>query len=430
VTLESSSPKPDNRHRLIAIGAPAAAAAIVVATALVASAAGGHTSRVATASHAGTPAAAPAAGGTFPPGPAPSGPPVLTTQTYTSPALGGGLYRPTGVSAASGTVFVSNTGANQVSALAGGTTTVVTGSLALFGEHGDGGAAASATVYHPAGTAADAQGDVFIADSGDNVVREVTAAGKIIRLAGTGRAGSGRAIGRASAVALNSPEGVAVTSSGQVYIADTDNNRVIRVNPAGQAFLVAGNGKAGYFGDGGKATAARLDEPTGVAVDAAGNVYVADASNNVIRRVALNGTISTVAGSVAADKAGDGLGGFSGDGGPATSAQLNDPQGVAVDGAGDLFIADTFNNAIREVTPAGVISTVVNASAAGAIPPSGGETSGGAPTASKLSTPYQVSIDPATSDLYTADTPNSAIAQVTTLVQPGDSPGPVAPAGS
>ncbi len=115
-----------------------------------------------------------------------------------------------------------------------------------------------------------------------------------------------------------------------------------------------------------------------------------------------------MAGDYAADKANDGLGGFSGDGGPATSAQLNDPQGIAVDGAGDLFIADTFNNAIREVTPAGAITTVVNAATAtGATPPAGSESSGKAPTASKLNTPYGVAIDPSTDDLYIADTDNS-----------------------
>jgi DNA-binding beta-propeller fold protein YncE len=169
-----------------------------------------------------------------------------------------------------------------------------------------------------------------------------------------------------------------------------------------------------------------------VAVDANGNLYIADSANNVIRRVdAKTGIITTAAGDVAADKANDGLGGFSGDGGPATSAQLNDPQGVAVDGAGDLFIADTFNNAIREVTPAGTITTVVNAApAAGGTPPAGGESNGKAPTASKLNTPYGVAIDPSTSDLYIADTDNSKTAEVTGLAQPGDTPGPTAPAQS
>ena len=143
---------------------------------------------------------------------------------------------------------------------------------------------------------------------------------------------------------------------------------------------------------------------------------------------AKTGIITTVAGDYAADKASDGLGGFSGDGGPATSARLNDPQGVAVDGAGDLFIADTFNNAIREVTPAGTISTVVNsASAGGGIPAAGGESSGAAPTASKLNTPYGVAIDPSTDDLYVADTTNSKIAEVTGLAQSGTAPSSTAP---
>ena len=144
----------------------------------------------------------------------------------------------------------------------------------------------------------------------------------------------------------------------------------------------------------------------------------------MIRRVdAKTGIITTVAGDYAADKANDGLGGFSGDGGPATSAQLNDPQGVAVDGAGDLFIADTFNNAIREVTPAGTITTVVNAAGAtGGAPPAGGESNGKAPTASKLNTPYGVAIDPSPpTTLYIADTDNSKIAEVT------GSPSPATP---
>jgi streptogramin lyase len=168
-----------------------------------------------------------------------------------------------------------------------------------------------------------------------------------------------------------------------------------------------------------------------VAVDAKGDVFIADASNNVIRRVdAKTGIITTVAGDFAADKANDGLGGFSGDGGPATSAQLNDPQGVAVDGAGDVFIADTFNNAIREVTPDGKISTVVNAApAAGGIPPAGGESSGKAATASRLNTPYAVTVDPA-GDLFVADTKNNAIAEVTGLAEPAGGASPSASAST
>jgi hypothetical protein len=361
--------------------------------------------------------------------------PVLKTLTYTATGPGGSLYHPVGVSAFDGTVYVSNSGANVVAALANGTTTTVAGSLSAFGEHGDGGQAVNASLYHPGGTAENAKGDVFIADSGDNVVREVTPAGVISRIAGTGIAGLGFASPSGFPAALSSldhPQNVAVNAQGDVFIADTYNNRVVKVTPQGQVVTVAGDGVAGYSGDGRLGAFAELNEPTGLAVDAQGNLYIADSSNNVIRRVdAKTGIITTVAGDFAADKANDGLGGFSGDGGAATSAQLNDPQGVAVDGAGDLFIADTFNNAIREVTPAGIISTVVNAaSASGGAPPAGGETSGGAPTASKLNTPYGVAVDQSTGDLYIADTNNSKIAEVTGLAQTGDAAGPTASAHS
>jgi NHL repeat len=364
-----------------------------------------------------------------------AGSPVLTTLTYTATGPGGGLYHPVGVSALNGTVYVSDTGANVVAAVASGTTTAVAGSLTAFGEHGDGGQATSASLYHPGGTAEDAQGDLFIADSGDNVVREVTANGTIRRIAGTGIAGLGYAGPSgfpATLGSLDHPQDVAVNAQGDVFIADTYNNRVVKVTPQGQVVAVAGDGVAGYSGDGGLGAFAELNEPTGLALDAQGNLYIADSANNVIRRVdARTGIITTVAGDYAADRASDGLGGFSGDGGPATSAQLNDPQGVAVDGAGDLFIADTFNNAIREVTPAGIISTVVNsASANGGAPSPGGESNGAAPTASKLNTPYDVAIDPDTDVLYIADSNNSKIAAVTGLAQPGDAAGPTAAAHS
>jgi DNA-binding beta-propeller fold protein YncE len=361
--------------------------------------------------------------------------PVLQTLTYTATGPGGGLYHPVGVSAADGTVYVSDTGANVIATIAGGTTTAVAGTLTAFGEHGDGGQATAASLYHPGGTAVDAKGDLFIADSGDNVIREVTPAGVISRTAGSGIAGlgvAGPAGFPAKLSSLDHPQNVAVNAAGDVFVADTYNNRVVKVTPQGQVIAVAGDGVAGYSGDGRLAAFAELNSPTGLAVDSDGNLYIADSANNVIRRVdAKTGIITTVAGDYAADKANDGLGGFSGDAGPATSAQLDDPQGVAVDGAGDLFIADTFNNAIREVTPAGVISTVVNsAPTGGGVPAAGGESSGKAPTASKLNTPYGVAIDPSTDTLYIADTNNSKIAAVTGLAQPGDTPGPTAPAQS
>ena len=159
--------------------------------------------------------------------------PVLTTVPYTAAAgSDGALTRPDGVAAAGGTVYVSNAGDSVVAALSGGSTAIIAGSLENFGEHGDGGQATAATLYHPGGTAVDGKGDAFIADAGDNVVREITASGVIKRIAGTGSARGPLSSRRAASASLDYPEGVAVDASGDVFIADTFNNRVVEVTPA------------------------------------------------------------------------------------------------------------------------------------------------------------------------------------------------------
>jgi sugar lactone lactonase YvrE len=144
-----------------------------------------------------------------------------------------------------------------------------------------------------------------------------------------------------------------VDAAGNLFIADTDNHRIRKVTPGGVISTVAGNGIHSYGGDGGPATASLLHGPSGLAVDAAGNLFIADNNNNRVRKVTPAGVISTVAG--------NGTAGFSGDGGPATSAQLKSPSGVAVDTAGNLFIADSGNHRVRKVTPGGTISTEVPA---------------------------------------------------------------------
>ena len=340
----------------------------------------------------------------------------------------GSLYRPAGVSAAGGAVHVSNTGDNVIATLMNGNTSVIAGSLEGYGEAGDGLIAGSATLYQPTGSAVDAAGDLFVADAADNVIREITPDGVIHRFAGTGTEGSARSGAAAASAELDQPEAVAANAAGDVFVSDTDNNRVLEISPQGSIISAIASGRPGYAGDGQAATAAavELDQPSGLAVDAKGNLYIADSANNVIRRVdAATGIITTVAGDYAADAASGGLGGFAGDGGPATSARLNDPEGVALDGAGDLFIADTFNNAIRLVTPAGTISTVVNSTAA-----AGAETSGSTASGVHLNAPGAVAVDPATSILYIADTRNSAVAEVFGLAKAGAAAGPVAPAGS
>jgi hypothetical protein len=363
-------------------------------------------------------------------GPAAAAVGTLTALPYSFPAgSGGSLVRPLGISAYQGNVYVSNSSDNVLSDLNGGNTTTVAGSLEASGKNGDRGPADLASLWQPTGTAEDSAGDIYIADTEDNVVRKIDAATGIITLfAGNGRARATVPGGPATRTRLDAPQAVAVNAAGDVFIADTGNNRVDEVLPNGRIVSFAGDGKPGYAGDGGPATRARLTEPTGVAVDSAGNVYIADAGNNLIRRVdAPTGTITTVAGDYAADQAKGGLGGYSGDGGPATSAQLYDPEGVALDSAGDLFIADTFNNAIREVTPDGIISTVVNSAGAnGAAPSAGGETNGPA-AASKLNGPSAVAVDNSTGTLYIADTHNNKAAAVTGQAKSGHAPGPVAP---
>ncbi len=400
----------------------------IVATTIIGGLAGAGMTGAVDASVAGpSTASSPAA----PAGPA-TPPPVgtLSTLPYTFPAgSGGSLVNPLGISAFAGNVYVSNTEDNVLSLLVGGNTRTVAGSLEGIGEAGDGGPATAATLSQPSGTAEDAAGNIYIADTEDNVIRKIDVhTGIITRIAGTGLAGDRSRGGQATRSELDAPQAVAVNAAGDVFVADTVNNRVVEVLRNGRFVSFAGNGKAGYKGDRGRATHAELTEPTGVAVDSFGNVYIADAGNNVVRRVdARTGIITTVAGNVAADQGNGGLGGFSGDGGSATLAQLNAPEGVALDSAGDLFIADTFNNAIREVTPDGTIFTVVNAAGAGGAAPARGAETAGPATGSELNGPSAVAVDDSTGTVYIADTSNNKAAAVIGLAQTGDAAGPVAP---
>ncbi len=266
------------------------------------------------------------------------------------------------------------------------------------GYSGDGGPAASAGLAAPDAVVVDAAGDLFIADTLNNVVREVNATTHLITtVAGTGAAGyNGDGIAATSAE-LSSPTDIAVDAAGDLFIADYGNNRVREVNAAtGLISTVAGTGSAGYNGDGIAATSAELFWPTSVAVDAAGNLFITDYGNNRVREVnAATGLISTVAGT--------GSAGYNGDGIAATSAELNEPDDVALDAAGDLFIAEFGNNRVREVNAAtGMISTVAGTS------DSGYNGDGIAATSADLSEPEGVAVD-AAGDLFIADYGNNRI---------------------
>ncbi len=206
---------------------------------------------------------------------------------------------------------------------------------------GDGGPAVNATLNGPRGVTADAY-NVYVAEFYGQRVRKIAADGTITTLAGNGIEGYGGDGGPAINAELDGPYRVSLDAAGNLYIADSSNNRIRKVDLSGIITTVAGNGNANYSGDGGLATSASLNYPECTAFDTAGNMYIADESNNVIRKVDTNGIITTVAGNGIAD--------YTGDGGPATQATLNSPVSVAVDAAGDLYISDQINNVIRKVT--------------------------------------------------------------------------------
>src|SRR6202142_4072942 len=344
---------------------------------------------------------------------------------------------------AAGNLYIADTGSNVIRKVSGGNIATVAGNGNRSA--GDNGPATGALLGYVDHAALDSAGNLYLADSGNNRVRKVATDGTITTFAGTGTAGYAGDGGAATAAQLDGPGGVAVDSNGNVFIADT-NNSVIRKVAAATGFIspVAGNGTLGYSGDGGAATGAELQYPYGVAVDSSGNLYIADTFNVVIRKVATNGNISTVAGTadvpgytgdgstatlaelnypygVALDSsgtlfiadtgnsairrvasgnittvAGTTTSGYTGDGGAATSATLQNPQGVAVDASGDLFIADTGNDVIREVSSSN-ISTVANLGRS-----YGDAGDGGLATNAQFSSPYDVVVD-SSGDVYVTD---------------------------
>ena len=195
--------------------------------------------------------------------------------------------------------------------------------------------------------AVDGSGNVYVADTDNNTIRKITPAGVVTTLAGTAGV-PGSADGTGSAAQFNYPGGVAVDGSGNVYVADIDNNTIRKITPAGVVTTLAGT--AGVHGSAdGTGSAAQFYDPHGVAVDGSGNVYVADTDNNTIRKITPAGVVTTLAGTAGVYGSADGTG---------SAAQFNYPAGVAVDGSGNVYVADTYNDTIRQITPAGVVTTL------------------------------------------------------------------------
>ncbi|WP_455644303.1 NHL domain-containing protein [Paenibacillus chitinolyticus] len=311
------------------------------------------------------------------------------------PATSAQLSYPNGVALdSSGNMYIADTLNSRIRKveLSGKMSTIAGTGVTEYG--GDGGDAASARLNHPIGVAVDSSGNMYIADTYNHRIRKVDASGKISTVAGKGFSGYGGDGGAATSARLHTPYGVALDSSGNMYIADTLNNLIRKVDVSGKISTIAGTGVAGYGGDGGAATSAQLNMPTEVAVDSSGNMYIADYDNHRIRKVDPSGKISTVAGT--------GVAGYGGDGGAATSAQLNRPTGVAVDSSRNMYIADTLNNRIRKVDSSGKISTITGTGVQGF---SG---DGGPATFAQLNSAFGVTVD-SSGDLYIADSLNNRI---------------------
>jgi uncharacterized protein (TIGR03437 family) len=261
------------------------------------------------------------------------------------------------------------------------------------GFSGDGAAPASAQVNFPGGVAVDAAGNIYVADSANQRVRKI-AGGVISTLAGNGTGGYGGDGGAAASAQLNFPVSVTADTSGNVYIADFNNNVIRKVSAAGVISTVAGNGTAGYSGDGGPATSAQLSGPTGVALDPAGNLFIADSANHSVRKVNPAGNISTLAGT--------GILGDSGDGGAASQGQLASPVGVATDSSGNIYIADSGAGKVRLVTGGGLILTIAGG---GGLGYSG---DGGPAVGAQFNSLSGIALD-ATGNVYLADSGNNAI---------------------
>ena len=296
----------------------------------------------------------------------------------------------------SGNLFIVDFSNNRIRKVDGnGTITTVAGT-GTAGFNGDNQSATAAQLNQPRGVAVDGSGNLFIADSYNNRIRKVDGNGTITTVAGIGTQGSNGDNQSATAAQLYQPVGVTVDGSGNLFIADSFNSRIRKVNSAGIITTIAGGGNQ-PVSDGVVATTVQLANPAGVAVDNNGNVFIADTNRHSIRKVDSNGIITTVAGNDTQ--------GFNGDNQPATAAQLFFPESVVVDGRGNLFIADSGNNRVRKVDGNGIITTVVGTGVGGF----NGDNQ--LATTAQINYPYGIAID-GSGNLFISDINNNRIREV------------------
>jgi sugar lactone lactonase YvrE len=251
-----------------------------------------------------------------------------------------------------GTLYISDTANNAIWRVPLKTQMeIIAGNISHQQQYsGDGGQATSAGLNSPIGIYINKTGSLYIADSGNNVIRKVDPSGLISTIAGTGVAGYSGDGGQAIQAQLNTPNDVVTDDNGNIYISDYRNNRIRKIDANGVITTIAGNGTQGYSGDWGMATNAALNRPALMDIDSYGEIYFADYGNNRIRKILKNGTVVTIAG--------NGVAGMSGDGGPAIMAQLNSPIGVSVGSDGNLYVSDLLNGRVRKISPSGIISSV------------------------------------------------------------------------
>ena len=329
------------------------------------------------------------------------------------PATAAQLNNPYGVAVdAVGNVYIADNGNNRIRKIntTGVITTIAGNGVASYG--GDNGPATAAAIQAPRGIAVDPSGNVVFSDYGNNRIRKInTATGIITTIAGVGGVPSfGGDGGQATAANLAFSWGIAFGQAGNMAVADNQNCRVRLVNGSGIINTIAGTGSCFIGGDGGQATAAKLQYPTGVAYDGTGNLFIADDGNNRVRKVAVTGIISTVTGSPTY--------GFTGDGGPSTAAKVYYPRGIATDNAGNIYICDMNNFRIRKINPFGIINTIAGSGAGTSSGGSGGFSGDGGPaTAAQLSHTTGVAVQ-SNGIIYIADNDNNRIRYISSLHNP------------